>query len=247
MKAFTPLLRRVYNFTCYSRSYGTRRNHASKPPRNGRPPMDLEPYRETIMEKYKQGATVTELLKWLHSQYVKAGRTTVTKRIMAWGGSKKNILEPHKEVLIDWVRQGIPYGECLTRLEEKGICVSRRTLSGSLSEWNVRRSPRGPLKEELKTRVKLLAEEGLRHDEMLEVLHEEYWFIPEQKLRQVKGEIKREEFAARWSNMMQGSNSGSHLETQERDAEVNGHGNFTSHDFGKQRATVNRSPKRPKS
>lgn len=103
----------------------------------GRPPLNLEPYREIMVQGYKRGVTPKQLSESLRLTNVHVGQGTLRKRLLGWGAGRVDIVEQQREIVEECVRLRVSYVELQRRLRERGILVSKRTLWRRMREWEV--------------------------------------------------------------------------------------------------------------
>ncbi|KAF2849225.1 hypothetical protein T440DRAFT_480384 [Plenodomus tracheiphilus IPT5] len=192
MEVIAPLLQRAREITCSSGLYVTRRNFVTKPGGHGHKKIDLEPYKTILETKYRNGVKLNELQQWLQQRDLKISSYTIAKRLAEWRINRMHILEPHKEILMNLVREGVTLTETRNRLKAEGITFSPRTLTRALAVWNVIRRPRGSTLDDLRDRIRPLWKQGLHIDEITEILREENCFLPDITMKRIMAELKQE-------------------------------------------------------
>lgn len=113
----------------------------------GRKPIDLEPYKDELIEKHRAGTTLPKLVKWLkEDMQVKIEVRSLGRRFTEWGVPKRRVWlagtdqgEKLKEAMLPLILQKLDDDKIFEQLKAQGFQVSMWHVSNLRKEMGMRR------------------------------------------------------------------------------------------------------------
>lgn len=95
-------------------------------------PLKLDPYRHSLVERAKGGATLADLKAWLEAQGVQAGLSTIWRVIQQDQPSK---LDPYQKPLVRLTKAGASLDDLKAWLEAQGVQAERTAIWMAVRRW----------------------------------------------------------------------------------------------------------------
>lgn len=96
-------------------------------------PLKLDPFRHSLGELAKGGATLAELKAWLETQGVRAGLSTIWRTIQQDQPSK---LDPYRKPLVRLTKAGASLDDLKAWLKAQGVQAERTAIWMAVRRWD---------------------------------------------------------------------------------------------------------------